>query len=197
MPVILNEKNKRRCDVMASGPIAELGNILGPVYGSLLTTPTIIKLVSNGRKVYEIDPRNSKNKVLLTIGNCSKSVFGTNLVEEPVKKEEPPVVEIPKEVVVEKTEEVTSNDHEEILKVLGLSKVEWAMKSKSERRRLKEQYLNKKQDNKVTEPIVAEAEETPIVEEKAVEELKTETVSEVKKDEAEVPVEEEVVAADV
>ena len=197
MPVILNEKNKRRCDVMVSGPIAELGNILGPVYGSLLTTPTIIKLVSNGRKVYEIDPRNSKNKVLLTIGNCSKSVFGTNPVEEPVKKEEHPVVEIPKEVVVEKTEEVTSNDHEEILKVLGLSKVEWAMKSKSERRRLKEQYLNKKQDNKVTEPIVAEAEETPIVEEKAVEELKTETVSEVKKDEAEVPVEEEVVAADV
>ena len=195
MPVILNEKNKRRCDVIVSGPIAELGNILGPVYGSLLTTSTIIKLVSNGRKVYEIDPRNNKNKVLLTIGNCSKSVFGETPVEESVKKEEP-VVEIPKEVVVEKKEE-TSNDHEEMLKVLGISKMEWAMKSKSERRRLKEQYLNVKQDSRVAEPIVAETEETPIVEEKAADEIKAEPVSEVKKDEAEVPVEEEVVAADV
>ena len=139
MAVTLNSKNKRKCDVVCHGPIIELGHILGPVYGAKLSTPLIIRLVSNGRKVYEIDPKNPNNKVLLTVANCATSPFGEDVkVVTPVTPVTKPVVNPVQDIMKEKVEEPVSA-HAELLKKLGLTEAEWSQKSKSERRRLKAQ----------------------------------------------------------
>ena len=197
MAVTLNAKNNRRCDVICYGPIVELGHILGPVYGAKLSTPTIIKLVSNGRKVYEIDPKNPNNKVLLTVANCATSPFGdTTPVVTPVAPVAKPVVELVKTIIEEKVEEPVSA-HADLLKKLGLTEAEWSQKSKSERRRLKAQNEHVEQETKVNEPIVDQptVETVDTVEEAA--EVKAEPVVEEKKVETEVPVEEEIVSADM
>ena len=197
MAVTLNAKNKRKCDVICHGPIVELGHILGPVYGARLATPTIIKLVSNGRKVYEIDPKNPNNKVLLTVANCATSPFGdTAPVVTPVAPVVKPVVEPIKTIIEEKVEEPVSA-HADLLKKLGLTEAEWSQKSKSERRRLKAQNEHVEQETKVNEPIVDQptVEKVDTVEEAA--EVKAEPVVEEKKVETEVPVEEEIVSADM
>ena len=197
MAVTLNAKNKRKCDVICHGPIVELGHILGPVYGARLATPTIIKLVSNGRKVYEIDPKNPNNKVLLTVANCATSPFGdTAPVVTPVAPVVKPVVEPVKTIIEEKVEEPVSA-HADLLKKLGLTEAEWSQKSKSERRRLKAQNEHVEQETKVNEPIVDHptVETVDTVEEAA--EVKAEPVVEEKKVETEVPVEEEIVSADM
>lgn len=197
MAVTLNAKNKRKCDVICHGPIVELGHILGPVYGARLVTPTIIKLVSNGRKVYEIDPKNPNNKVLLTVANCATSPFGdTTPVVTSVAPVVQPIVEPVKTIIEEKVEEPVSA-HADLLKKLGLTEAEWSQKSKSERRRLKAQNEHVEQETKVNEPIVDQPTvETVDTVEKAAE-VKAEPVVEEKKVETEVPVEEEIVSADM
>ena len=198
MAVTLNAKNKRKCDVICHGPIVELGHILGPVYGAKLATSSIIRLVSNGRKVYEIDPKNPNNKVLLTVANCSTSPFGVEIVATPTAPAPvvKPVVEPVKTIVEEKVEEPVSA-HAELLKKLGLTEAEWSQKSKSERRRLKAQNEHVGQETKVNEPIVDQPTvETVDTVEKAAE-VKAEPVVEEKKVETEVPVEEEIVSADM
>lgn len=66
---------KRKCDVLVSGPVAELGSITGPVYGARLTNEQVIRLVTNGRRVKEINPNNPADKKELTIATCRESVF--------------------------------------------------------------------------------------------------------------------------
>lgn len=149
MPTVLNAKT-RKCDVLTNGPIAELNFVTGPVYKCKLTTPQIIKLVSNGRIVEEIDPRNPKNKVRLTIATCGKSVFD-EIVPEPKVEEKPPVVEIPKEVVLPTKETeakvVETDPHKIFLKEIGYTEEQWRKLSKSERRRIKQQHNSHAEQN--------------------------------------------------
>ena len=197
MAVTLNSKNKRKCDVIVTGAIPELGNILGPVYGAKLPNEKIIRLVSNGRKVYEINPKNPLEKVLLTVGNCSVSVFEQPEVNTVPGVEVKPAVEVPKNVVTEKVEVTpeTSDEHAEFLKRIGLTPTQWAMKSKSEKRRLKAQNEHVSNETRVADTIEKEpVEKVETVKEAAKE---AEPVMETKKEETLVPVEEEVVSADV
>lgn len=161
MAKVLNPQT-RKCDVMSNGPIAELGFVNGPVFNCKLTTDKIVKMVSNGKRVYEIDPNNSKNKVLLTIGNCSTSPFSEVKPVEPVKE---PVVEKPTQVVVENSQ-VTMDPHKAFLTSVGKTEDEWRRMSKSERRRLKAQYEHDQQTQNVNEQIeTSETKSEPEVEE--------------------------------
>ena len=98
MGIKLNEE-KRKCCIMDNGPIIELGCITGPVYNCLLTTEQIINLVSNKKHVYEINPLNTMEKVLLTMGTCESSVF-----KLPEKQEIPEPIIPP----LEKVEQIVS-----------------------------------------------------------------------------------------
>ena len=172
MASVLNEK-KRKCDVLTNGPLPELGFVTGPVYNCRLTTPQIIGLVRNGKKVYEIDPSNPAHRVLLTMTTCSESVFKTPVVEDAVVAE--PVVKLPETILNQKVSEpVTSvnNEHAEMLKRLGMTEEQWRHLSKSERRRLKAQSehvpqtQNVDEQTKISEEAV-EVASTPEVENEA------------------------------
>lgn len=140
MAKILNAK-KRKCDVLSNGPIPELGFVTGPVYNCNLVTDTIVKLVSNGRRVYEINPNNPKDKVLLTVATCSTSAFDGEVVEKP--EVVVPVVEKPEQVVMTASKADETDPHKIFLAKIGKTEDEWRQMSKSERKRLKLQYGDK------------------------------------------------------
>lgn len=80
----------RICRIPYTGVIAELGHIQGPVNKCKLTTRQIKLLISNGKPVYELDPKDLKNEVKLTLTNCETSPFETNekteVPKQPVKE---------------------------------------------------------------------------------------------------------------
>lgn len=106
MGIVLNQK-KRICRIANTCVLPELHCITGPVNRAKLTTDQIVKLVHNGRTVYELDPAGKLPEIKLNTVNCFESPFKTNGTKET------PVVEIPKETkqqvaptpVVEKVEE--------------------------------------------------------------------------------------------
>lgn len=187
MSLVLNEK-KRVCNILTNGPIAELGFITGPAYGCRLTTNTIVKLVSNGRKVYEVDPSGKNEPVLLTVATCGESVFG-KLSTENRKNKEPdtiPVTEIPKKVVTT----ASQNDGKHL--------------SKSERKRLKYQQSYDVQDQNVTKQIDTQSKEDnndkAKVEETVTQVTETTPTDHIEKNkvvDATKPVEEAVISADI
>ena len=75
MAKILNPR-KKLCRVATNGPIPELGGIAGPVKGpTLIPLRTVVSMVQNGRVVYEINPKNYKEEVRLTIRNVNQNNF--------------------------------------------------------------------------------------------------------------------------
>lgn len=170
MAKVLNGE-KRLCDVMFNGPIVELGCINGPAYKCRLTTSQIHTLVGNGKKVYEINPLVSGQKVLLTAANCGVSAFANNAT--PVVEETPVVEPIKKDEVTTQTTETP----------------QYSSLSKKERKRLEWEEKQKKNTEAASvEPVaevVNEVVETPVE--------TTETVEAV----AETPVEEAVTATDL
>lgn len=181
MAKILNAK-KRKCDVLSNGPLPELGFVTGPVYNCNLVTDTIVRLVSNGRKVYEINPNNPKEKVLLTVATCSTSPFDGEVVEKPEVVE--PVVEKPEQVVMAASKAEETDPHKIFLAKIGKTEDEWRSLSKSERKRLKLQYGDKsvnaqnvnnenegtKSDEILEETPAGAVENNPVVDETPVEE---------------------------
>ena len=95
--------------VKESGAISELGFISGPIL-----TPTkigikdIIKMVTNGRKVFECNPANPSEEVELDVTNVKKDNFVNTSTKEPTKVETPAEPKAP--VVDEKPEVETSVD---------------------------------------------------------------------------------------
>lgn len=69
------EKTKRVV-IDNKGTLNELGGISGPIiHPCSLPISQLKKLVSNRRKVYEVNPRNKTERVLLTITNVDKDNF--------------------------------------------------------------------------------------------------------------------------
>jgi len=84
MAKIINEP-KRLCDIIYNGPISELGFIMGPAYNCKLTNKQIESMVAHGKKVYEINPQNRTEKVLLDVRTCLTNVFSDNTKKPDVK----------------------------------------------------------------------------------------------------------------
>ena len=74
MSKVLNEK-KRICRIANNCVLPELHCITGPVKRARLTKDEIVKLVRNGRTLYEIDPDGKQPEVKLTMYNCTESPF--------------------------------------------------------------------------------------------------------------------------
>ena len=92
MSRILNQE-KRLCRIANNCVLPELNCITGPVRRAKLTTPEIVKLVRNGRTLYELDPAGKLPEVKLNIHNCTESQFGkkveTPAPAAPVEPEKP------------------------------------------------------------------------------------------------------------
>lgn len=183
MAKVLNAK-KRKCDVLTNGPLPELAFVMGPVYNCRLTTDQIVRLVSNGKMVYEINPVNPKEKVLLTVATCSKSAFGEVVKPEVVE----PVVPAPTQVVMTASQAEKTDPHIAFLEKIGKTEDEWRRMSKSEKKRLKAQYNDNKSAN-IQDVTIEQNEETevfpkvsevtsPVVENNPVEETIEETITE-------------------
>lgn len=89
---------KKLVTVNTSGLINELvGGICGPILTpTLISINTIYAMISNGKKVYEVNPSNRKQTILLTKSNYKTDNFNTfdtssitaKLAEEAKRKEE-------------------------------------------------------------------------------------------------------------
>ena len=112
-------KEKKLVIVKDSGPIPELSFICGPVLNpTRIDLGVIAKMVGAGRTVYECNPFNTDDRVLLDITNVKSNNFTTETVStkteavveekaEEVKEEVKETPEPVQETVVEENEEVT------------------------------------------------------------------------------------------
>lgn len=102
MATLLNEK-KKLCLVKTNGRLPELGNIAGPILSPCkINLRTVINMVQNGKVVYEVNPKNHSQQVLLTIQNVQKNNF-----PEQEKVVMPEIKEEVKPAVVEKQDVIT------------------------------------------------------------------------------------------
>lgn len=74
MAQLLNEK-KRICRIANNGVLTELHCVTGPIRRARLTKNEIVKLVRNGRTVFELDPEGKLPEVRLTTANCTVPQF--------------------------------------------------------------------------------------------------------------------------
>lgn len=126
MRKILNEK-KYLCRIATSGPIQELGCVTGPIRRCKLNEKQIFQLVKNDKTVYEVNPFNTAEEVLLTTKNMATRHFVKPLVN-PIKQMEEEKENIPDVItggkvsdsetmdipeVVEETVEITEEKTEE------------------------------------------------------------------------------------
>jgi hypothetical protein len=99
--------SKKLCKVMTNGPIPELGYITGPVaYPCRIDLRKVVNMVQHGHKVYEVNPKNHNEQVLLTIQNVNKNNFPDPekyVLPQETKKETPAVAK--KEEVVTATQD--------------------------------------------------------------------------------------------
>ena len=117
-------KEKKLVIVKDSGPIPELSFICGPILNpTRIDIGVIAKMVGAGRTVYECNPFNTKDQVLLDITNVKSNNFTTETVStndetvvEEVKEEVKETPEPVQETVVEETEkEVTEPEAETVV----------------------------------------------------------------------------------
>lgn len=163
----------KRCIVNTTGPIPELGYISGPITNPCkLELSVLQRMVKNGREIYEIDPSNSDNKVLLTLDNYNSDNFGNQQVKT-VKVDVPQetvedVIETPVEEFADESteetveEEVIETPVEEVTDetpVVSEPKVQQNNKSQKNKNKNYQKNYNKNESvlsNKVTDNTTAD-----------------------------------------
>lgn len=74
MARVLNERKKLVC-IKTSGPIVELGCLTGPIRSARVNIATLMLMIQNGKKVYEINPANPNEMIQLNMVNVTKNNF--------------------------------------------------------------------------------------------------------------------------
>lgn len=105
--MVYKSTDKKLITVNSSGVISELGGINGPILNPFYATiETINTMVTRHRNVYEVNPKNYKERVLLTISNYRKQNFTVSAPVTTVKSTESKISNIP---VDNKKETVTTD----------------------------------------------------------------------------------------
>ena len=113
--------------IESAGKISILGGIQGPITNPCrLSTDSIIELINSGKIVYEVNPKNSKEKIRLTRLNVYKTNFASTIketvdkkkkvIEETIKTNSKPMVKPisePNTTIIPETGEAMIN-HEEL-----------------------------------------------------------------------------------
>ena len=111
MAKTLNSKMKL-CKVIHNGPIMALGGVTGPIlYPCRIDLRKVINMVHQGIRVVEVNPKNHKETIELTIQNVSLNNFPETpkyKMPEVIKKEEP-VVAKEKDVIPATQNNIVSN----------------------------------------------------------------------------------------
>lgn len=104
MGKVLNA-SKRLVKIKTNGRIAALGNIVGPItYPCMIDNRKVINMVQQGVKVYEVNPENHAEEVLLTIQNVNKNNFAKKTESAASIKKQVENIMKANEVVVPKVE---------------------------------------------------------------------------------------------
>ena len=147
----------KRCIVNTTGPIPELGYISGPITNPCkLELSVLQRMVKNGREIYEIDPSNSDNKVLLTLDNYNSDNFGTRQVNT-VKVDVPQ--DTVEDVIETPVEEVADESTEDTVENVIEPKVQQNNKSQKNKNKNHQKNYNKNEfvlSNKVTDNTTAD-----------------------------------------
>lgn len=154
----------KRCIVNTTGPIPELGYISGPITNPCkLELSVLQRMVKNGREIYEIDPSNSDNKVLLTLDNYNSDNFGNQQLKT-VKVDVPQetvedVIETPVEEFADESTEETVEEEVIETPVVSEPKVQQNNKSQKNKNKNYQKNYNKNESvlsNKVTDNTTAD-----------------------------------------
>lgn len=103
-------KERKLVVVKDSGPIPELNFICGPILvPTKIELKTIIKMIGNGRSVFECNPSNTDDQVKLELTNVKNNNFETQAIKPAVES----VKEVEKKEVVNEPEKNESPVEEE------------------------------------------------------------------------------------
>lgn len=102
---------KKLITIETAGPLSELGGISGPIINPCYVELTkIVRLVNGHKKVYEVNPNNHDDKILLTLRNVREENFKKEVKEQKVKPIDPKPVEKAGKKETPKTETSPSGD---------------------------------------------------------------------------------------
>lgn len=110
------EEATKLITVESYGSIKELGGIAGPIINPTLQPVSIVeKMVAAKRRVYEVNPANLSEKVLLTLHNVHRDNFKTAVTPAVTSVAKPEAKQV-KTVVADKTEEKSTGNIKDSLK---------------------------------------------------------------------------------
>lgn len=106
-----NKETQKLVVIETIGTINELGGISGPVLNpSLQPISTLVRMVYNRKKVYEVNPNNYNDRVLLTLKNVRANNFPES--NNKVKANVQPTSTATKTTVVDKKEDTVDKKEE-------------------------------------------------------------------------------------
>lgn len=72
----VRNKTQKYVTIESKGIISELGGISGPIlHPTFIDLDIIVRMVNTRKKVYEVNPSNTSEKVLLTLSNVKANNF--------------------------------------------------------------------------------------------------------------------------
>ena len=73
---MISKEKTKLVTIASKGSISELGGISGPVINPCrLSVETIVKLINGHKKVYEVNPANKSERLLLNLKNVKMQNF--------------------------------------------------------------------------------------------------------------------------
>lgn len=106
-----NKETQKLVVIETIGTINELGGISGPVLNpSLQPISTLVRMVYNRKKVYEVNPNNYNDRVLLTLKNVRANNFPES--NNKIKANVQPTSTATKTTVVDKKEDTVDKKEE-------------------------------------------------------------------------------------
>lgn len=80
--MILSE-NCKYVIILSHGELPELGGILGPIRRPTeVQIPKLVSMLNRGKEIYDVNPKNTKEMVRLTMANVKKDNFNKNVKKE-------------------------------------------------------------------------------------------------------------------
>lgn len=96
--MIKEPEKKKLVTVEYNGSITELGGISGPIINPCkIAISTLVKMLHNGKKIFEVNPADTTKKIRLSLSNVNKKNYNeptvvTKAVEAPKVSEDNSVI---------------------------------------------------------------------------------------------------------
>ena len=133
---------KKLITIATKGSLSELGGILGPVIlPEYVEISKVTALVCNRKKVYEVNPNNHSEKILLTIQNVNRD----NFPPAPIKvKANVGPAPIPSQTMARTPEDVSVKSEDTVMETTVEDTAEDSEKTKDKSKRLSKSDFKKR-----------------------------------------------------